>query len=53
LKNIPIHGDPFEELIKQLTGEAKVELLKEELGDTYTFIKKFIRFKKCRGHKPA
>ncbi len=36
----PKEKDPFETFIKDLTGEAKVKLLKNELGQSYRFYQK-------------
>lgn len=37
LVSLPKQKDPIEELVKGLTGEAKIRILKGELGDTYRF----------------
>lgn len=35
--SLPKQKDPIEELIKDLTGEAKTRFIKHELGDTYRY----------------
>ncbi|MGQ1908880.1 signal peptide peptidase SppA [Marinifilum sp. RC60d5] len=37
LVSLPKQKDPIEELVKGLTGEVKIKILKNELGDTYKF----------------
>jgi len=36
-KEFPKQKDPFEELMKELTGEVKVRWLKRELGENYSY----------------
>lgn len=47
--DFPKIPDPIEELIKEITGGAKVALLKRELGEHYHIYKKLERVKKMEG----
>jgi protease IV len=49
IEEYPKHGEPLEELIKQLTGEVKTNLIKNELGDNYFFYQKLNDLKKIQG----
>jgi len=37
VEEYPKGGDPFEEFMKELTGDAKVNMVKEHLGEHYTY----------------
>jgi len=39
--NLPKQEDPLEILMKDLTGDAKIKLLKSELGENYKYYKEF------------
>ncbi|HCY00085.1 MAG TPA: signal peptide peptidase SppA, partial [Bacteroidales bacterium] len=40
IAELPKQADPFEALVKQLTGSAKANILKNELGDSYKHIER-------------
>jgi protease-4 len=46
---LPERPDPFEELIKQLTGEAKIKILQSELGENYYYYQKMKSFQQMQG----
>ena len=47
--DLPEQPDPVEELIKQLTGEAKMSILEKELGENYYFYQKLKNVQKLQG----
>ncbi|MDA3892470.1 MAG: signal peptide peptidase SppA [Salinivirgaceae bacterium] len=47
--DLPEPPDPFEEIIKQLTGNVKVNLLQKELGDNYYFYQKIKALQTMQG----
>jgi protease-4 len=49
LTELPKLPDPFEALIKQLTGEAKVRLFKDELGSAYKHYQRIQSIATSRG----
>jgi protease-4 len=46
---LPERPDPIEELIKQLTGEAKIKILQSELGENYYYYQKMKSFQHMQG----
>ncbi len=49
IKTFPEEEDPFEALIKELSGDAKIYLAKELLGDEYIYYKHLNKFKDMQG----
>jgi protease-4 len=48
--SLPEQKDPFQEIMKQLTGrQAKAKKLRAELGEFYTFYKTFMEVKEMEG----
>ncbi len=47
--DLPEQADPVEELIKQLTGEAKLKILEKELGENYYFYQKLKNLQNLQG----
>lgn len=46
---LPKQKDPFEELIKNLTSEAKIQVMKVQLGEAYQYWKNISRVKSMNG----
>jgi protease-4 len=49
LQSLPKLEDPFTMIMKELTGGAKLRIIKNELGDQYTHYKKIQEIKEMRG----
>ncbi len=58
VKNYPKQKDPFEELVKEISGDVKAEAIQEELGDNYglyrqyQYIKSIINMKGIQARLP-
>lgn len=49
VKNYPEQKDPMEELIKELKGDAKAYILKQELGVNYKYYQQLQQLQKIKG----
>ncbi|MCK4662320.1 MAG: signal peptide peptidase SppA [Bacteroidales bacterium] len=47
--SLPKQEDPFEQIMKQLTGDVKTAILKEQLGAQYKYYEKIQKFSKIKG----
>ncbi|MDD2195556.1 MAG: signal peptide peptidase SppA [Bacteroidales bacterium] len=49
ITELPKQADPFEAFVKQLTGGAKANILKNELGDNYKYIERLKNIATSKG----
>lgn len=49
IKSLPVQEDPFTMIMKQLTGEVKMKIIRNELGDTFNLYKKAEEIKNMEG----
>ena len=49
ITSLPALEDPFTMLVKELTGEAKMRMIRKELGDSYELYKKVEELSKIKG----
>jgi protease-4 len=49
IRELPVAEDPYTMLLNQLSGEVKMNLLKKELGETFTFYRELLEIRDMTG----
>lgn len=49
IRELPVVEDPYTKLLNQLTGEVKMNFLKKELGETFSFYREIMEIRNLSG----